>query len=103
MSLEWSSSSPELLLAVDRSGGRPLRAQLEDALREAIRTGRLQVGERLPSSRELARTAGVSRGLVQECYAQLQSEGYLVTRPGAATRGGGRGRAAGRRAAGPGR
>ncbi|RAG86838.1 PLP-dependent aminotransferase family protein [Streptacidiphilus pinicola] len=83
---EWSSSSPELLLAVDRSSGRPLRAQLEDALREAIRTGRLQVGEKLPSSRELARTAGVSRGLVQECYAQLQAEGYLVPRPGSATR-----------------
>ncbi|MFF9645274.1 MocR-like pyridoxine biosynthesis transcription factor PdxR [Kitasatospora aureofaciens] len=83
---EWSSSSPELLLAVDRTSGRPLRAQLEQGLRDAIRTGRLSVGERLPSSRELARTLGLSRGLVQECYAQLQAEGYLVTRPGSATR-----------------
>ncbi|WP_042381774.1 PLP-dependent aminotransferase family protein [Streptacidiphilus melanogenes] len=83
---EWSSSSPELLLTVDRSSGRPLRAQVEQALRDAIRSGRLRVGERLPSSRELARTAGVSRGLVQECYAQLQAEGYLVSRPGSATR-----------------
>jgi GntR family transcriptional regulator/MocR family aminotransferase len=86
MPLEWSSCPPELLLAVDRSGGRPLRAQVEHGLRDAIRTGRVQVGERLPSSRELARTLGVSRGLVQECYAQLQAEGYLVTRPGSATR-----------------
>ncbi|MFI9333084.1 PLP-dependent aminotransferase family protein [Kitasatospora sp. NPDC052868] len=86
MPLEWSSSPPELLLAVDRTSGRPLRAQVEQGLRTAIRAGRLQVGERLPSSRELARTLGLSRGLVQECYAQLQSEGYLVTRPGSATR-----------------
>ncbi|GAA3238803.1 PLP-dependent aminotransferase family protein [Streptomyces lavendulae] len=86
MPLEWSSSPPELLLVVDRGSALPLRAQLEHGLRDAIRTGRLDVGERLPSSRELARTLGLSRGLVQECYAQLQSEGYLVTRPGSATR-----------------
>ncbi|MGF1424970.1 PLP-dependent aminotransferase family protein [Kitasatospora sp. LaBMicrA B282] len=86
MPLEWSGSSPELLLVVDRNSGRPLRAQLEHGLREAIRTGRLAVGEKVPSSRELARTLGLSRGLVQECYAQLQAEGYLVTRPGSATR-----------------
>ncbi|MFI7094314.1 hypothetical protein [Streptomyces lydicus] len=46
---EWSSSPPELLLAVDRTSGRPLHAQLQHGLRDAIRTGRLQVGERLPS------------------------------------------------------
>ncbi|WP_033352284.1 PLP-dependent aminotransferase family protein [Kitasatospora aureofaciens] len=86
MPLEWSSSPPELLLAVDRTSGQPLRAQLEHGLRDAIRAGRLHVGERLPSSRELARTLGLSRGLVQECYAQLLAEGYLVTRPGSATR-----------------
>lgn len=86
MPLEWSSSPPELLLAIDRTSGRPLHAQLQHGLRDAIRTGRLQVGERVPSSRELARTLGVSRGSVQECYAQLQAEGYLVTRPGSATR-----------------
>ncbi|MFF5712391.1 PLP-dependent aminotransferase family protein [Streptomyces sp. NPDC012756] len=86
MPLEWSSLSPELLLAVDRDSGETLRSQVELGLRDAIRTGRLRVGERLPSSREFARMLGVSRGLVQECYAQLQSEGYLVTRAGSATR-----------------
>ncbi|MEU8618110.1 PLP-dependent aminotransferase family protein [Streptomyces sp. NPDC048623] len=86
MPLEWSGLSPELLLVIDRDGGEPLRSQLELRLRDAIRTGRLQIGERLPSSRELARMLGVSRGLVQECYAQLQAEGYLVTRVGSATR-----------------
>ncbi|MFI8764060.1 PLP-dependent aminotransferase family protein [Streptomyces sp. NPDC053792] len=86
MPLEWSGLSPELLLVVDRDSGAPLRSQLELGLRDAIRSGRLRVGERLPSSRELARMLGVSRGLVQECYAQLQAEGYLVTRVGSATR-----------------
>jgi GntR family transcriptional regulator/MocR family aminotransferase len=45
------------------------------ALREAIRAGRLAAGEGLPSSRALARDLGISRGLVTECYAQLQAEG----------------------------
>ncbi|MFF3691292.1 PLP-dependent aminotransferase family protein [Streptomyces sp. NPDC002187] len=85
MPLEWSGLSPDLLLAIDRDSGEPLRTQLERQVRDAIRTERLRVGERLPSSRELARMLGLSRGLVQDCYAQLQAEGYLVARVGAAT------------------
>jgi GntR family transcriptional regulator/MocR family aminotransferase len=94
VAVEWSGLSPELLLTLERGprGGAatgqarvPLRAQLEARLRDAIRSGRLRAGERLPSSRELARALGTSRGLVQECYAQLQAEGYLTSRVGAAT------------------
>ena len=36
-----TNSAPELLLELDRSGSLPLRAQLEDALRTAVREGRL--------------------------------------------------------------
>jgi len=86
MPIEWSGLSPELLLVLDRQGAEPLRSQLEGKLRDAIRSGRLRVGERLPSSRELARELGLSRGLVQDCYGQLQAEGYLSTRVGSATR-----------------
>ncbi|MEV0148828.1 MULTISPECIES: PLP-dependent aminotransferase family protein [unclassified Nonomuraea] len=86
MSVEWTGSGPELLLRLDRESAEPLRAQLERELREAIRAGRLAAGERLPSSRVLARGLGVSRGLVVDCFAQLQAEGYLVTRAGSATR-----------------
>ncbi|MEV5965978.1 PLP-dependent aminotransferase family protein [Kribbella sp. NPDC051952] len=86
MAIQWSGLGPALLLSLDRSRPEPLRVQLETGLREAIRGGRLPVGERLPSSRELARTLGVSRGLVQECFGQLQAEGYLTTQVGSATR-----------------
>jgi GntR family transcriptional regulator / MocR family aminotransferase len=86
MAIEWSGLSPELLVRLDRSASEPLRAQLEASLREAIRGGRLGAGERLPSSRELARALGVSRGMVQECYGQLLAEGYLTSRTGSATR-----------------
>src|SRR5579859_4382753 len=86
MTIEWSGLSPGLLVRLDRAAGQPLRAQLETGLREAIRGGRLRAGERLPSSRELARALGVSRGMVQECYGQLLAEGYLTSRTGSATR-----------------
>ena len=86
MAIQWSGLGPELLLRLDRDGDQPLRSQLETGLRDAIRDGRLHAGERLPSSRELARELGVSRGLVQECYGQLLSEGYLDSRVGSATR-----------------
>src|ERR1700761_6809179 len=86
MAIEWSGLGPELLVRLDRSAPQPLRAQLETSLREAIRDGRLRGGERLPSSRELARGLGVSRGMVQECYGQLLAEGYLISRGGSATR-----------------
>jgi GntR family transcriptional regulator / MocR family aminotransferase len=86
MAIEWSGLSPELLVRLDRSAGQPLRAQLEASLREAIRGGRLRAGERLPSSRELARALGVSRGMVQDCYGQLLAEGYLTSHTGSATR-----------------
>jgi GntR family transcriptional regulator/MocR family aminotransferase len=86
VAIQWSGFGPELLLRLDRGGGQPLRSQLEAGLREAIRSGRLKGGERLPSSRGLARELGVSRGLVQECYSQLLAEGYLTSHTGSATR-----------------
>jgi GntR family transcriptional regulator/MocR family aminotransferase len=82
---EGTNSGPELLLGLDRGAGRPLRAQLEDGLREAVRSGRLAAHARLPPSRALADDLGVSRRLVVDAYAQLLAEGYLVARRGAGT------------------
>ena len=86
MAVDWTGLSPQLLVPLDRNLPEALRSQLERGLREAIRAGRLRAGERLPSTRELARALGVSRGLVVECFDQLQAEGYLVSRQGSATR-----------------
>ncbi len=86
MTVDWSGIGPELLLQLDRSLPEPLRVQLLCGVRDAIRDGRLRAGERLPSSRELARQLDVSRGLVQETYEQLLSEGYVTSRSGSGTR-----------------
>jgi GntR family transcriptional regulator/MocR family aminotransferase len=86
MAVEWSTSAAPLLLELDRDDPTPLGRQLERLVRDAIQSGRLAGGERVPSSRSLAERLGISRGLVQDCYAQLLAEGYLVARPGSATR-----------------
>jgi GntR family transcriptional regulator / MocR family aminotransferase len=80
-----TNSGPELLIEIDRSARRALRAQLEDGLREAVRSGRLAPGARLPATRALAADLGVSRRIVVDAYAQLLAEGYLVARSGAGT------------------
>jgi GntR family transcriptional regulator / MocR family aminotransferase len=79
-------AGPELLIEIDRSAELPLHEQLERSLRENIRRGRLSAGSRLPSTRGLAAELGVSRGVVTEAYGQLDAEGYLDTRRGAAAR-----------------
>ena len=76
----------ELPLAVERGRGAAIHEQLEQALRDQIRSGRLLPGARLPSSRALAGQLGISRGVVVEAYAQLTAEGYLVSAQGAPTR-----------------
>ncbi len=73
----------ELLIDLDRDSGLLLHEQLEGALREAIRDGRLKAGVRLPSSRGLAADLSVSRGVVTTAYDQLSAEGYLLSRQGA--------------------
>jgi GntR family transcriptional regulator/MocR family aminotransferase len=76
----------DLLLGLDRSSARPLHEQLETVLREYVRSGRLRPDSKIPSSRALAASLGVSRGVVLEAYSQLLAEGYLVASQGAPTR-----------------
>jgi GntR family transcriptional regulator/MocR family aminotransferase len=83
MPADWTSSSLDLHVAIG-DGGR--RAGLERALREAILSGRLGEGAKLPATRALAADLGLARGTVVEAYEQLAVEGFIVTRPGAAAR-----------------
>ena len=90
----------DLHLGVDKAAGFVGRA-LEAALRDAIRSGRLHPGARLPGSRSLAADLGISRGTVVQAYTQLIAEGWLTGTTGSGTRvadlpGAGPRRAAGR-------
>ncbi|UIJ47110.1 PLP-dependent aminotransferase family protein [Sphingomonas cannabina] len=68
---------------LDRGAAESLGSQLRRRLLEAIRSGALRSGVRLPSTRALAAQLGISRPLVVDAYAQLAAEGYLALRQGA--------------------
>jgi GntR family transcriptional regulator/MocR family aminotransferase len=54
-------------------------------MRSGILSGRLRPGERLPATRDFAQTHRIARGTVVNAFAQLVSEGYLVSRVGSGT------------------
>jgi GntR family transcriptional regulator / MocR family aminotransferase len=83
--MERERAIASLDLHVDLSGNG-VRSGLMNALREAVRTGRLVAGVRLPSSRALAGDLGIARNTVAEAYGQLVAEGWLVARQGSGTR-----------------
>ncbi|MFI7542014.1 PLP-dependent aminotransferase family protein [Actinoplanes sp. NPDC049599] len=67
------------------AGPDDLVVQVYRQLREAILDGRLRPGERLPATRELARSAAVSRNTVSTAYERLLAEGFVTARVGSGT------------------
>ena len=67
------------------TGPGDLVVQVYRQIREAILDGRLRPGERLPPTRELARSAAVSRSTVSTAYERLLGEGFLTARVGSGT------------------
>ncbi|WP_405569091.1 PLP-dependent aminotransferase family protein [Streptomyces phaeochromogenes] len=81
----WATFGVDLHVDVTRTGSG-LRKGLTDALRAAVRGGRLAPGTRLPSSRSLAADLGIARNTVADAYADLVAEGWLTARQGSGTR-----------------
>ncbi|MEU6391418.1 PLP-dependent aminotransferase family protein [Streptomyces sp. NPDC046939] len=93
MEKSWATSPSGQALGIDlhieptgTGTGTGLRRGLTDALREAVRGGRLAPGTRLPASRTLAGDLGIARNTVADAYADLVAEGWLTARQGSGTR-----------------
>lgn len=69
-------------IPLNREDGVPLYKQIEAYLRQAIGTGSLAPGARLPATRQLARGLGVNRMTVETAYAELRADGLIVSRMG---------------------
>lgn len=67
------------------SKGQPLYLQLYHQLRDGVVNGQLRPGQRMPSSRLLARDLGLARGTVLLAYEQMTLEGYFIAQKGAGT------------------
>lgn len=74
-----------LPVSVDRTASVSLPVQIAGQLRTLIESGTLVPGTELPSTRSLARLAGVSRGTVVAAYEQLTAEGCIVSAEGSGT------------------
>ena len=79
-------ASPVVQLVLDPESATPLYRQVYEGLRDAMLSGRLARGARLPSTRALAADLGVARNTVLLAFDQLRSEGYLHGRRGGGTR-----------------
>ena len=82
---EQTKSPPPLEIFVDPRARRSTTRSIYRQLREAIASGRVSAGDRLPPSRALATQVGVSRHTITTVYDQLVAEGYLSGRAGGGT------------------
>ncbi|GEP97794.1 MocR-like pyridoxine biosynthesis transcription factor PdxR [Chitinophaga cymbidii] len=83
-----SKTSPQIplpFLKLRRRDAEPLFLQLYSQIREAIFSGQLKEGERLPATRALAAELGISRNSVFQAFEQLILEGFLEGRKGDGT------------------
>ena len=65
---------------LDPADGLPLQVQLRRQIIAAVVAGRFRPGEKLPSTRALARHLGVARVTVAQAFAELVSTDYLSSR-----------------------
>jgi len=74
------------MVQLDRASPEPLHQQLYRQIRDELRSGNFSDGSsRLPSSRALAASLGISRLTVNLAFSELEDEGYLVSKKGSGT------------------
>ena len=73
------------MFSVDSADPTPLYAQLDRGIRAAIAAGRLNVGDRLPTVRQLAVDLRINANTVAKVYAELERAGVLATQRGIGT------------------
>ena len=75
----------DIAIVLDHRSETSLHQQLYLELRQALLNGRLLPRQKLPSTRSIAQSLGISRTTATQSYDRLQSEGYLDTIAGSGT------------------
>ena len=60
----------------------PMYKQVTDQIKDAIASGTLRPETKLPSIREMAKELKISMITIKRAYADLENEGYILTRSG---------------------
>jgi GntR family transcriptional regulator len=74
------SRFPEPEVTLD--GSAPIHRQIEQQVRQLIRTGALAAGEELPSVRAMAVGLAINPETVEEAFAALEKSGYVSRQEG---------------------
>lgn len=69
-----------MLVTIDPASSVPPFEQLRAGLVDAVTTGRLAAGERLPTVRALAEDLGIAPGTAARAYRELEAAGIIETR-----------------------
>ncbi len=69
-----------MLIRINKGGDAPLYRQIIAQIRAQIASGKLGVGDRLPSVRELAVDIRINPNTVARAYRELEAEGVIETR-----------------------
>ena len=69
------------MIPLDEESRFPLYRQIYDYIKKEIQEGKMKAGEKLPSSRLLAKNLCISRSTADMAYGQLLSEGYIESVP----------------------
>lgn len=70
---------------IDSSSGLAPYAQLVQQVKQALRLGWLQPGDKLPTAHEVAASVAINPNTVQKAYRELEYEGLVDGRPGQGT------------------
>lgn len=70
-----------LFIELDKNSDLPLYEQIYNQIRDDIVDGKLEVGIKLPSKRQLGSFLQVSQTTVESAYDQLAAEGFIVPIP----------------------
>jgi len=76
----WAMAISEAMFFLGAADEGTLQKRLQRIVAEGVLSGRFGIGERLPSSRRLARHLGISRITVTLAYTELVASGYLAAR-----------------------
>ncbi|WIV10475.1 GntR family transcriptional regulator [Proteiniborus sp. MB09-C3] len=72
-------------MKIDRDSGVPIYIQVKNFIMDDIKNGRLKIGEKLPTERDLSLKLKVSRNTISSAYNALEQEGVLISFQGRGT------------------